>query len=162
MHDDVRVETWSTLTLLRRRREIGPSLVHLLPRDRRRPWRTRLPDFAPEENSYGFLTCVARSDFERVDGFDMRFVGWGDQDVDLAVRLRRSGLRCGWAGPRATVLHLWHASNVPVERPTWELLEETKRSDRIEAIEGASRLSAEAGLLPTGTSAPAGANRRDG
>ena len=68
---------------------------YLTPRDRRRAWRPNLPDFAPHGNAYGFCTGVARADFEAVNGFDTRFVGWGDQDVDLAERLReiRSALR---------------------------------------------------------------------
>jgi hypothetical protein len=71
----------------------------------------------------------------------MRFVGWGDQDVDLAVRLQRRGLRCGFAGPASTLLHLWHPSNIPEDRPTWWLLQETIGSDRIEAIDGARELA---------------------
>jgi hypothetical protein len=71
----------------------------------------------------------------------MRFVGWGDQDVDLAVRLGRLGLRCGYAGPRSAMLHLWHPSQMTVSRPTWLLLEETKASDRIEAVEGVRELA---------------------
>ena len=47
--------------------------------------------------------CRSELDFEAVNGFDARFVGWGDQDVDLAVRLRRLGLRCGYAGPPSDV-----------------------------------------------------------
>ena len=121
--------------LARARRDIR-GWRHLTPRDRRRAWRPRLPDFAPHGNAYGFCTGVARADFEAVNGFDTRFVGWGDQDVDLAVRLRRLGLRCGYAGPRSTLLHLWHPSNVPEDRPTWWLLQETIESDRTEAIEG--------------------------
>jgi GT2 family glycosyltransferase len=134
---------WSVPTLwLRARREITPW-TNLTPRDRRRPWRPKLPDFAPYGNEYGFLTAVARSDFERVNGFDARFVGWGDQDVDLAVRLRRLGLRCSYAGPHATMLHLWHTSSMTPDRPTWWLLQETVQSERIEAVEGLRELPSE-------------------
>jgi hypothetical protein len=76
-----------------------------------------------------------------VNGFDLRYLGWGDQDVDLAVRLRRSGLRCGYAGPRSALLHLWHPSHVPEDRPTWWLLQETINSDRTEALEGYRELA---------------------
>ena len=58
--------------------------------------------------AYGFFFGVSREDFERANGFDMRFVNWGGEDEDLAARLRRLGLRCGWPGPDATLLHLWH------------------------------------------------------
>jgi glycosyltransferase involved in cell wall biosynthesis len=130
------ISRWYAATLfLRARGEIAPW-QNLTPRDRRRPWRSSLPDFEPHGNEYGFLTAVARSDFERVNGFDLRFVGWGDQDVDLAVRLRRLGLRCGYAGPSATLLHLWHPSQMERDRPTWWLLQETEGSVRVEAVEG--------------------------
>lgn len=81
----------------------------LLPlRDRGRPWRPRGPDFRPPYNGYGYALGVFREDFERVNGFDMRFCGWDGEDVDIADRLRMAGLRCGWPGPDASVLHLWH------------------------------------------------------
>lgn len=76
-------------------------------RDRRRVGRRNVPEFAPHLNAYCCLG-VASSDFERVNGYDTRYVGWGDEDVDLAVRLRRSGLRCGHAGAGAVLVHLWH------------------------------------------------------
>ena len=128
--------------LLASRREID-SWIDLTPRDRRRPWRPRLPDFAPEGNAYGFMTAVTRSDFESVNGFDMRFVGWGEQDVDLAIRLGRRGLRCGFAGPHSTVFHLAHASQMSADRETWWLLQETQRSSHVEAELGLRELAAE-------------------
>jgi GT2 family glycosyltransferase len=134
------IERWSVLELLVRARGDIRGWRYLTPRDRRRTWRPGLPDFAPHGNEYGFCTAVARADFEAVNGFDLRFVGWGDQDVDLAVRLRRLGLRCGFAGPQSAMLHLWHPSNIPESRPTWWLLQETMASDRIEAVEGIREL----------------------
>jgi hypothetical protein len=52
-------------------------------------------------------------------------------------------LRCGWPGPRATVLHLWHDERKGRESSNTLLLDETKQSDRIEAIVGLRELSAE-------------------
>lgn len=131
---------WSVAELLVRGRGDVRGWRTLLPRDRRRSWRPKLPDFAPEGNAYGFCTVVVRDVFEAVNGFDMRFDGWGDQDVDLAVRLSRSGLRCGYAGPRSTMLHLWHESNEPLDRPTWGLLQATIEGDRTRAVEGVQEL----------------------
>jgi GT2 family glycosyltransferase len=143
LQEHLPIARWSTLALLvRARRELG-SWRNLTPRDRRRPWRDALPDFVPHGNEYGFLTAVARSDFHRVNGFDLRFVGWGEQDVDLSIRLRRLGLRCGYAGPRSTMLHLWHSSQMTQDRSTWWLLQETIESERVEAIEGFRELCAE-------------------
>ena len=138
----INIGSWSDVELLVRGRRAVRGWRNLTPRDRRRSWRPALPDFAPHGNAYGFCTAVARDDFEAVNGFDMRFVGWGDQDVDLAVRLGREGLRCGYAGPRSALLHLWHESHVPADRPTWELLQETIASTRIEAVEGFRELVA--------------------
>ena len=100
-----------------------------------------MPEFVPHDRTYGYLLGVDRTDFERVNGYDMRFVGWGEEDVDIAVRLRRIGLRCGHAGPDGTLIHLWHESEIPAERANWHLLQQTERSDRIEAIEGLRELA---------------------
>ena len=142
LSDRTRIGGWSAGSLWLRRREVH-TWADLTPRDRRRPWRPRLPDFVPHGNAYGFLMATYKSDFEAVNGFDMRFVGWGDQDVDLAVRLRRVGLRSGWAGPRSTMLHLSHPSNIPFDRPTWWLLQETIESGRTQAVAGIQELRAE-------------------
>lgn len=115
----------------------------LTARDRRRPGRDGLPEFVPHADGYGFLLGVSRADFERVNGYDARFAGWGGEDVDMAVRLRRAGLRCGWPGPQGTLLHLWHETRKPPARPNDALLRETEASDRIEAVEGLRELEGE-------------------
>lgn len=116
----------------------------LLPvRDRRRPWKPDQREFFPPYDSYGFLFGVSRADFERVNGFDMRYEGWGGEDRDMAVRLRRIGLRCGWAGPQATMLHLWHETPTVRSRPNAPLITETLGSDRSDAVVGLRELTAE-------------------
>lgn len=142
LRNRVPIGRWPTPVLLWRGRRSLYPWRSLTPRDRRRPWRGRLPVFAPEGNAYGFLMGIARGDFERVNGFDGRYVGWGEEDVDLAVRLGRLGLRCGFAGPGSTMLHLWHPSRAAGERRGWSLLQETLASDRCEAIEGLDALGA--------------------
>lgn len=140
LSEGVEVERWSLATaLVRAPGDLG-GWRKLTPRDRRRTWRPKLPDFWPDGNEYGFCTGVARADFEAVNGVDMRFVGWGDQDVDLAVRLGRRGLRCGYAGSQSTLLHLWHPSRRDDERSTWWLLQETIGSDRVVSLEGLQEL----------------------
>ena len=134
------VHRWSLAGWALRARGRARPLSALTPRDRRRPGREDLPEFVPHANRYGVLFGVARADFERANGFDMRYEEWGEEDVDLAVRLRRLGLRCGWPGPQATLLHLWHESRKSV-RPNAPLLEETEQSDRIEAVEGLRELA---------------------
>jgi glycosyltransferase involved in cell wall biosynthesis len=134
------VHRWGVVDWLRVRKESAP-LVSLTRRDRRKVGARNLPEFIPADRTYGYLLGVWRSDFERVNGYDMRFEGWGEEDVDIAVRLRRVGLRCGHAGPDATLIHLWHESLIPDDRPNWYLLQETEQTDRIEAIEGIRELA---------------------
>ena len=141
LEEDVPVHRWGLLDWLRVRSECA-SLVALTRRDRRRVGRSGHTDFVPHDRTYGYLLGVARSDFERVNGYDMRFEGWGEEDVDIALRLGRIGLRCGHAGPDATLIHLAHESEIPGDRPNWHLLQESERSDRIEAVEGLRELAA--------------------
>jgi glycosyltransferase involved in cell wall biosynthesis len=120
------------------------SLGLLLPvRDRRRPWRPNQAEFSPPYEAYGFCFGTWRSDFERVNGFDLRFQGWGGEDEDIAARLRNAGLRCGWPGPRATILHLWHEEKrgtMPSNKP---LVRETLADANVQARRGLRELAAE-------------------
>jgi GT2 family glycosyltransferase len=125
-------------------REAGRPGLLVPIRDRRRTWRPGQPDFAPPYDGYGFCLGIARGDFERVNGFDMRFTGWGGEDVDLAIRLRRAGLRCGWPGAKATLLHLWHQERKGQTSSNKPLVEETESSSRAEAVMGLRELAAEA------------------
>ncbi len=86
---------------------------------------------------------LATDDFERVNGYDMRYEGWGEEDVDLAIRLRRLGLRCGHMGSSGTVLHLWHPSLVDTQRPNWRLLQHTEQSGALQAVVGLRELERE-------------------
>ena len=52
--------------------------------------------------------AVWRSDFERVNGFDERFVGWGLEDRDLQRRLTAVGVRVRSILHRTAPLHQWH------------------------------------------------------
>jgi glycosyltransferase involved in cell wall biosynthesis len=55
--------------------------------------------------------AVHREDFERANGFDERFIGWGFEDEDLARRLRRLGVKVLDATLQSLMIHLFH----PVE-----------------------------------------------
>lgn len=148
LEDRVPVWRWSAAEWVARaprelfvayRETASPGLLVPL-RDRRRPWRQNQREFTPPYNGYGFFMGVWRQDLERVNGFDMRYEGWGGEDVDLGVRLRRAGVRCGWPGPRTTMLHLWHAPRKGLTKSNTPLEEETRRSNRIEALEGLREL----------------------
>ena len=125
-----------------RPRERNRPGVILPLRDRRRPWRPDQPDFAAPYRAYCFF-AIHRDAFEQVNGFDMRFVDWGEEDVDMGIRLQRAGVRCGWPGPQTTLLHLWHPDRKDTSSRNWELLHETEASSRIEAVEGLRELAAE-------------------
>jgi GT2 family glycosyltransferase len=60
----------------------------------------------PSFRSGDFL--LARADFERVNGFDERFCGWGCEDDDFGRRLRTANVRLVSALHRTCVYHLWH------------------------------------------------------
>jgi glycosyltransferase involved in cell wall biosynthesis len=137
--DRLPIQRWSLPHWALHHDQAGP-LRALMPRDRRRPGREGLPEFVPHADGYGFLFGVARADFERMNGYDARFTGWGGEDVDMAVRLRRLGRRCGWLGPQSTLLHLWHETRKPEWRPNDALLAETQASDRVEAVDGLAQL----------------------
>lgn len=72
-----------------------------------------------------FNLAIWRSDFERVNGFDESFQGWGHEDADLAVRLIHGGVRRKDGQFALPVLHLWH-----------------RESDRSQAHENMRRLRA--------------------
>ncbi len=52
--------------------------------------------------------AIWRSDYERVNGFDENYVGWGLEDRDLQLRLSRIGLRFKSILGRTAAYHLWH------------------------------------------------------
>ena len=151
LEDGVAVWRWTALDWMARapkelfvasRESASPGLL-LSVRDRRRPWRPGQPEFTPPYDGYGFFMGVWRDDLERVNGFDMRYEGWGGEDVDLGLRLRRAGMKCGWAGPRTTMLHLWHQQRKGRTKSNTPLVEETRLGTRIEAVEGLRELERE-------------------
>jgi glycosyltransferase involved in cell wall biosynthesis len=81
------------------------KLTHLL---RLPDWRGRVRrDF----HWKGIRSCnmgVWRSDYERVDGFDESFVGWGHEDADFVLRLHHAGVARKNGFCATEVFHLWH------------------------------------------------------
>jgi GT2 family glycosyltransferase len=55
--------------------------------------------------------AVWRSDFERINGFDEEFVGWGCEDDDLGHRLRQAGVRIAPIFGYTQGYHLWHLAH---------------------------------------------------
>jgi len=57
---------------------------------------------------FGGNIGISRSDYERVNGYDERYRGWGCEDDDLGVRLRMAGIRVETLLPWTQTWHLWH------------------------------------------------------
>lgn len=87
-----------------------------------------------------FRTCnvaIWREDFERVNGFDEDFQGWGYEDSDLAVRLLRSGCRIKNGRFAALVYHLWHRENDRAQQAeNWQRFLKVLQSDHVQARRG--------------------------
>jgi GT2 family glycosyltransferase len=93
--------------------------------ERRRLWKRWIKDhFYQAIRHHGkpkLIGCnfgVWRSDFERVNGFDECFVGWGCEDDDLADRLRASGVRIISIVRQAWLYHMWHPADITAP-PKW-------------------------------------------
>lgn len=75
----------------------------------------RMPDFPFRLESgfrwRGIRSCnmgLWRADFERVNGFDTSFRGWGHEDADLVLRMFHAGVRRKNGFFATEVFHLWH------------------------------------------------------
>jgi glycosyltransferase involved in cell wall biosynthesis len=61
---------------------------------------------------------VARADYERVNGYDENFRGWGCEDDDLRLRLRAAGVGVASISWWTQAYHLWHPK-APSAPDTW-------------------------------------------
>lgn len=135
----VDIEQWGLLRVLaaRLRGEINRVLPLLDVPDRLVPRRLKAREWT------GAKTCnlgVWRSDFERVNGFDEAFVGWGHEDADFVIRLIRSGVRRKEGQFAVPVLHLWHPENDRSRvQENIGRLEDTLASERVRAEVGLAR-----------------------
>ncbi len=57
---------------------------------------------------YGGNAGIWRTDYERINGYDQNYVGWGCEDDDFRIRLRRSGVRIRSILKWTRTYHLWH------------------------------------------------------
>lgn len=110
------------------------KLTHLL---RLSDWRGRLQrDFSWK----GIRSCnmgVWRTDYERVDGFDESFVGWGHEDADFVLRLHHSGVARKNGFCATEVYHLWHQEAARHQASQNELtVRQRVRSDIVRAASG--------------------------
>jgi glycosyltransferase involved in cell wall biosynthesis len=103
-------------------------------------------------NWQGAQTCnlaVARSDLDRVDGFDLSYTGWGLEDSDLVVRLLHAGVRRKDGRFATGVLHLWHTPNDRSKFTANQArLDAVLRGDGVRALRGLSQLADEIDAPP--------------
>ncbi|MDR5709032.1 MAG: glycosyltransferase [Armatimonadota bacterium] len=105
----------------------GPSRTH--PRSKVNPFmevKEMFPDLTPRRphdlSPYHVITrnfSVRAEDFWRVGGFDEAFSGYGWEDIELGVRLRRSGVRIHWEPGAIT----WHYHVEDLESARRKLVE---------------------------------------
>jgi len=57
---------------------------------------------------FGGNVGISRADYERVNGYDENFRGWGCEDDDLGHRLRRVGIRPHSINRWTCAYHVWH------------------------------------------------------
>lgn len=61
---------------------------------------------------FGGNVGIHRCDYEAVNGYDEEFEGWGCEDDDLRIRLRRSGRKVRSILKWTRTYHLWHPRDV--------------------------------------------------
>lgn len=78
-----------------------------------------------------------RQHFERVNGYDERFTGWGPEDREFAARLLHIGVKRNYVRHRAIAYHLYHKSRAPGgTNPFDHLLDETLRTRAVRCEHG--------------------------
>jgi glycosyltransferase involved in cell wall biosynthesis len=134
------VEKWSFAALFRARLHGGVN--RLLPAFRLRLGPLRKVHRDAWEGAHTCNLAVARSDLDRIDGFDASYTGWGLEDSDLIVRLLHAGVRRKDGRFATGVLHLWHAPADRSQLPSnQQRLDDVIASDRVRAMRGLSTLT---------------------
>jgi len=101
--------------------ELVESIYRALPEDpirrehrrfTRAELRRRLGIGDPRKATFGGHFSAFRRDLEAVNGYDENYVGWGGEDVDLAMRMVMAGFRGRSVIQSARALHLWHPAEI--------------------------------------------------
>lgn len=90
---------------------VPPEERRLLARRHRKAWWHAVLWHPSKPRLAGGNFGVWRRDFEMVNGFDERFVGWGQEDDDLGLRLRAAGIKLESIVGRTFSLHVWHPTD---------------------------------------------------
>ncbi len=70
-----------------------------------------------------------KKDVLAVNGFNENYVGWGNEDSDLACRFIKYGLTKKTSPFRAVCFHLWHPTNKTIGNLNKKLLDDTIHAD---------------------------------
>jgi glycosyltransferase involved in cell wall biosynthesis len=97
----------------------SPNELRRLKRQARASWFYRLLRHPTKPKLIGNNVGIWRADFERINGYDENFQGWGCEDDDLRFRLRRSGVHVESILPWTHTFHLWHP-NEPSLPALWK------------------------------------------
>jgi GT2 family glycosyltransferase len=89
-----------------------------LARRRRKAWWNAALRHPTKPRLTGGDFGVWRDDFVGINGFDEKFVGWGQEDDDLGLRLRARGVRLESILDRTCSLHVWHDTD-PTAAARW-------------------------------------------
>jgi glycosyltransferase involved in cell wall biosynthesis len=118
--EDLQIQKFS---LSRWKEELAKKHINRLAPLKRNPFYSLFRGFGAKKWEK-VRTCnlgVWRADFEKINGFDEGYVGWGYEDSDLGVRLLRSGLKRKSGNYAVGVIHLFHFEGKrKQEGPTWE------------------------------------------
>lgn len=93
-----------------------PSELKRLARFDRRSRLYNLLRHPTKPKMFGGNVGIDRADYEAVNGYDENFVGWGCEDDDLRLRLRKSGRRIRSILRWTRTYHLWHPPGVTTPR----------------------------------------------
>jgi glycosyltransferase involved in cell wall biosynthesis len=89
------------------------------------------------ESSYsailGSNVSFCKTDLAAVNGFNEEFMGWGGEETDLEIRMRRNGLRVRNLRNKVIQYHLMHPQRTMENQANSDLLERTKRERIVRA-----------------------------
>jgi predicted glycosyltransferase involved in capsule biosynthesis len=68
---------------------------------------SREPPDAPLDGT-GPCQATDRAFFERMRGYDERYLAWGCEDGDMLSRALEAGLALSWIHEETSMLHQWH------------------------------------------------------
>ena len=110
----------------------------------RLPWLSRcIAAVSPSTSLKAIKTCNQawwREDLIALNGFDERYQGWGREDVDLAVRAVRAGIKRRSLRFAGLASHLYHPERHDGETsPNDALIFETKHGQRTRSLLGLDR-----------------------